>query len=210
MFNLTLTTSSSLSFLELELVLLLISIRLLNAFLEALPPFLAGGSTSIFAWRRALLAARADTRRAEDPSEIDGDGGLVSPSCEKVTLVFFLGLSPSLPFESSELFRIYVYNEERWEWVKYWYMQSGKAFLGFSIPGHQKMMGSAVQLRNWNFVKEKDWIKYSTSHIAILYRNRYGWLWSLCTVSFFQESQWQVAFRKEKQTSRKRNLHLCL
>lgn len=156
MFNLTLTTSSSLSFLELDvlLALLLISIRLLNAFLEELPPFLAGGSTSIFAWRRALLAARADTRRAEDPSETDGDGGLVS-SCEKVTLVFLLGFSPSLALDSSELFRIYVYNEERCEWVKYWHKQSGKAFFGFSIPGHQKMMGSAVQLRNWIFGLKK-------------------------------------------------------
>ena len=105
----TFTTSSSLppvpffdiAVLELEepfLFILFISLRLLNAFLEEFAEPFFEGSVSIVAWRRALLAARADTRRALEVSDADADGeGGDCFSREKVTdRVFFFPFSPSL------------------------------------------------------------------------------------------------------------------
>jgi len=104
----TFTTSSSfppapffvvVAFEEPFLFIFFISLRLLNAFLAgfALDPFLVG-SVSIFAWRRALLAARADKRLAVEVSDADADGeGGDCFSRENVTdRVFFFPFSPSL------------------------------------------------------------------------------------------------------------------
>lgn len=120
MLSFTLTTSSSFppeDFFVLDalaeeplLFMFFISMRLLKPFLAvatvAAEPFFTG-SVSILAWRRALLAARAEAAAEEmlrvelgldeEASETEGDGGN-SFSREKVTeRVFFL--SPSLPLE---------------------------------------------------------------------------------------------------------------
>ena len=111
MLSFTFTTSSSLPdfFFKLDptlfelFLLFFTSMRLLKTFFVVLPFWSIGipvGSTSIVAWRRALRAARAVKRRAEEVSETVGDGG-DSFSREKVTerVFFFPFCSPSLPLE---------------------------------------------------------------------------------------------------------------
>ena len=158
MLSFTFTTSSSLPdfFFKLDptlfelFLLFFTSMRLLKTFFVVLPFWSIGipvGSTSIVAWRRALRAARAVKRRAEEVSETVGEGG-DSFSREKVTerVFFFPFCSPSLPLEVLR---------GMGSWLGSWMLMN--RFLSYSNTERVFRMKLVMQLcaqQSWHFFME--------------------------------------------------------
>lgn len=158
MLSFTFTTSSSLPafFFKLDptlfelFLLFFTSMRLLKTFFVVLPFWSIGipvGSTSIVAWRRALRAARAVKRRAEEVSETVGEGG-DSFSREKVTerVFFFPFCSPSLPLEVLR---------GMGSWLGSWMLMN--RFLSYSNTERVFRMKLVMQLcaqQSWHFLME--------------------------------------------------------